>query len=273
MMRGRARSGGARGDQVDRSRSIQRQFGASAERYASSGYHAASADLAALLEAAQLRGDECVLDVGTGAGHTALAVAPGAGRVIGLDLTLEMLREARRLAAERGAANLWAAGGDAAVLPFADARFDLVTCRVCAHHFADPGAAVREMARVLRPGGRLLLVDSVAPEDPAQDTFLNCIELLRDPSHVRDHTERQWCVMFEAAGLEVRRLGRWGAFLPFGDWVERMRTPEPTRRELRRLLGGATLAIREAFGIREDPEPGFEMPIVLLRGEKGREPQ
>lgn len=243
---------------------IQRQFGAAAARYAASDYHGGGVDLAAMLEAAQLRGDERVLDVGCGAGHTALAFAPRVREVVGLDLTQPMLDEARALATRRGIANLRLERGDAMALPYPDASFDLVTCRQCAHHFERPEAALREAARVLGPGGRLVVVDSVAPEDPAQDSFLNAIELLRDPSHVRDHPVSRWLELCAAAGLvgECRRA--WRLEIGFDDWVARMATPPPIVAVLRGLLADATEGVRAGLGVRSGERAGFEIPIALF---------
>ena len=243
---------------------IQRQFGAAAALYATSDYHGGGPDLAAMLEAAQLRGDERVLDVGCGAGHTALAFAPRVREVVGLDLTQPMLDEARELATRRGIANLCLERGDAMALPYPDASFDLVTCRQCAHHFERPEAALREVARVLRPGGRLVLVDSVAPEDPAQDSFLNAIELLRDPSHVRDHALSRWLGMLAAAGLPGECRGSWRLAIAFEDWVQRMATPPPVVAVLRGLLADATDAVRAGLGVRSGERAGFEIPIALF---------
>lgn len=250
---------------MDHSQAIQRQFGAAAERYAASDYHASGADLAAMLAAAELRGDERVLDLGCGAGHTALAFAPRVAEVVGLDLTEAMLEQARALARERGVSNLRLELGDAMDLAFADATFDRITCRVCAHHFARPAAALREAARVLRPGGTLLLVDSVAPEDAAADTFLNTIELLRDPSHVRNHRVSEWRVMLEEAGFEAECLETWRLPLDFADWTRRMATPPAAVAQLRELFSKATQPLREAFALRADEPAGFEMPIAFLR--------
>jgi ubiquinone/menaquinone biosynthesis C-methylase UbiE len=250
---------------MDRSESIRSQFSAAADRYTRSRYHADAPDLAAMLEAVTLRGDERVLDVGTGTGHTALAFAPAVAEVVALDLTPAMLDEARRLAADRGVDNVRFERGDAMALPFPDESFDLVTCRVCAHHFESPAPAVREAARVLRPGGTFLLVDSVSPEDPAQDTFLNCIEVLRDPSHVRNYSVSQWRTLLDAAGFESECLAVWPVPLPFDDWVERMRTPELERRQLRRLFETATDAIRETFDVKSGETWGFSIPIGFLR--------
>src|SRR5262249_3436403 len=149
---GLPRARGPGGGAVQLAAEIQQRFGAAAARYAESDYHGAGPDLAAMLEAARLRGDERVLDVGCGAGHTALRFAPRVTEVVAVDLTEAMLEQARSLAAARGIANVRCERGDAQALAYPDASFDVVTCRVCAHHFARPERAVREAARVLRPG-------------------------------------------------------------------------------------------------------------------------
>jgi SAM-dependent methyltransferase len=245
---------------------IQRLFGAAAARYAASDYHGGGPDLAAMLEAASPRRDERVLDVGCGAGHTALAFAPHVREVVGLDLTQAMLDEARGLAERRGIANLRLERGDAMALPYPDAGFDLVTCRVCAHHFERPEAALREAARVLRPGGRLVLVDSVAPEDPAQDTFLNTLELLRDPSHVRDHPVSRWLALLAAAGLAGECLELWRLAIDFDDWVLRMATPPAVVAVLRGLLADATDGVRSGLDVSSGERAGFVIPIALFLG-------
>jgi len=249
---------------MDRTRAIREVFGAAAERYAASSVHAAGPDLEAMLEAAALRGEERVLDLGCGAGHTALAFAARGAHVEALDLTAPMLEQGRRMAAERGLLNVHFQEGDAARLPFPSGTFDVVTSRLSAHHYAQPGTAVREAARMLHPAGQLLLIDSVAPGDPAQDTFLNTIELLRDPSHVRDHSITQWCAMFEAAALLPELLGTWKIRIEFDDWVARVETPSLEVAQLRALLKGAQDENRAAFGIADDLS--FDIPVALIRG-------
>jgi ubiquinone/menaquinone biosynthesis C-methylase UbiE len=252
---------------MDVQESVRRQFGPVAAAYATSSVHTGGPDLAAMLEAASLRGDERVLDVAAGAGHTALAFAPRVASVVAVDLTEAMLATGRRLAEEQGITNATFTQADAEHLPFPDNAFDLVTCRYAAHHFPRPAAVAREWARVLKPEGRLLLVDVVSPDDPATDTTLNAAEVLRDPSHVRDHTVAQWFAMLEAAGFVVEELGLFPLRLQFASWTERMRTPEPAAAQIRALFAGAPESVRDALMIEDDGT--FTCPVVLMRGRLG----
>ena len=249
---------------VDVKESVQRQFGAVAANYATSAVHVHGPDLAAMLGAVALRGDEAVLDAGTGTGHTALAFAPRAGHVVAVDLSEPMLEQGRRLAAERGIANVAFARGDVERLAFPDASFDLVTSRFAAHHVPRPRAAAAELARVLKPGGTVLLADVVSPGDPATDTFLNAIELLRDPSHVRDHSVLEWRGILNDAGFVVDEVGTWPLRLEFASWVTRMGTPEPSVAQIRSLLDAAPTEVRTALAVEADHS--FSVPVVVLRG-------
>jgi SAM-dependent methyltransferase len=246
---------------------VRQQFGPVAAAYVTSAVHAGGPDLAAMLAAAAQRGDERVLDVAAGAGHTALAFAPLVASVVAVDLTEPMLAVGRNLAAERGIANATFTLGDAEHLPFPDEAFDLVTCRYAAHHFPRPAAAVQEWARVLRPGGQVLLVDTIAPDDLTTDTILNAAEILRDPSHVRDHTIGQWVAMLGTAGFAVEDLGRFPLRLSFGSWIERMRTPELAASQIRALFAAAPASVREMLRIEDDGT--FTVPVALLRGRQG----
>jgi ubiquinone/menaquinone biosynthesis C-methylase UbiE len=243
------------------------QFGAVAETYATSTYHASGPDLQALVHAAAPVGTERVLDLGCGAGHTALAIAPHVAHVTAVDVTPDMLQTAARLAEQRGVTNIGFQHADAAELPFEPATFDLVTSRVAAHHFADPLKALAEVRRVLRPGGHFVLVDAISPEEAPQDTFLNCFELLRDASHVRDWRISEWLRMLSESGFaEPALVETFSIWLDGQTWVERMRTPAAKVAIIRQLFAEATPAQRQTFALRsDDADWGFSLGLALLR--------
>ena len=245
--------------------SVRRQFGAAADQYAVAAVHIAGADLDCMLAAARLQGGEKLLDVGSGAGHSTLHFARAGVETTGVDLTREMVETARRLAQAEGLANARFERGDAEDLPFETDSFDVVSCRLCAHHFADVPAALREIRRVLRPGGRLVLCDSMAPADDGQDEFFQRFETLRDPSHVRNYRVSEWKAMFEDAGFTPREVGAWDLEIDFDDWIARMHTPVEGVRALEALADGAAPGARERF--RFSGRPGvFLIPIAALSG-------
>ena len=243
---------------------VARQFSAVAEHYRTSAVHAGGEDLTQLVAAAALTGREQVLDAGSGAGHTALALAPGAAHVTAVDLAAAMLVQGRRLALERSLTNITFQVGDVEALTFADASFDLVTSRYSAHHWPHPQRALAEFYRVLRPGGRVLVGDIVSYDDFVCDTHLQTIELLRDPSHVRDHTLTQWLALLTTAGFTPAVRFMWALRLDFTAWVTRMATPVATVAQLRTLLTHAPAEVRARLQVEEDCS--FTLQGALIEG-------
>lgn len=244
---------------------IQSRFGAVAADYVTSKVHASGEDLVWLVETAALTGTERVLDVATGGGHTAFALAPHAVEVVALDLTQPMLEVAQEEATARQLHNIRFLEGDAQAIPCEDSSFDVVACRHAAHHFPNVRQGVNEWARVLKPGGKLLLIDSLAPEEPELDTFLNEIEMLRDPSHVRDYRLSEWKSFLSEAGFTVNTIRAAGVFLDIPSWTQRMRTPPEVIAIIEQRLHDATPAARERLLIEEqDGVLGFTLPKLLL---------
>ena len=232
---------------------VRNRFGKAAAEYAHSAVHRTGANLEAMVVASgipEAGHPGRLLDVGTGAGHTAFAFASRVARVDALDLTEQMLDEVRRGALERSLTNIHCQLGDAEALPYPDDCFDYLTSRLCAHHFEDAPAFVAEAARVLKPGGCFLLMDSLSSEQAASDTFFNAFELLRDPSHVRNYSRSNWLSMLAAEGFAAEVLGE-PILLhqDFQDWVERIDTPATGVAHLRFLFETASAALRSEFEI------------------------
>ena len=249
----------------EKMRQVQSQFGAVAAAYVTSKVHAGGYDLNWLVETAALTGSEYVLDVATGGGHTAFALAPHAAQVVALDLTRAMLDVAQREAEARGLSNINYLEGNAQALPCADGSFNVVTCRHAPHHFPDVSQAAREWARVLKPGGKLLLVDSTSPEEAEAEQLLHEIEILRDPSHVRNRRISTWTTLLNKAGFAVHIAREWSLFLDIPSWTQRMRTPPTSVATIERLMREAAPATRTRLGISEqDGVSGFLLPIALI---------
>ena len=251
---------------ADIKQSVQNQFGRVAENYRLSTVHAGGEDLQRIVQLVAEQPAKRALDAGCGAGHTAAAIASHVDTVVAFDLTPTMLEQVEALAAERGLTNLTTQQGDVEKMPFEDASFDLVTSRYSAHHWPHPQTALNEIVRVLQPGGRFVLSDIVALEDPAQDTFLQAIELLRDPSHVRDHSIRQWQAIFAEAGFESEVDFTWLLPLNFDAWVARIAAPPLNVEMLKVLFDGASSETRAAMQIQ--PDYTFSIPGALFVGKR-----
>jgi len=206
---------------AERKAEVSERFGKHAESYATSKGHAQGDDLVMVLEMLKPQTDWHVLDVATGGGHTAALVAPYVQSVVASDLSPGMLKAAAKVFAARQLTNVTTVLTDVESLAFADQSFDAVTCRIAPHHFLNIEAALKEMARVLKPGGVLLIEDNIAPQAARLDRFINTLEVLRDSTHVRSYTKRQWRTMVRAAGLNVTRTRDYRKKHDIADWTGR----------------------------------------------------
>ena len=244
---------------------IQSQFGAAAESYATSFVHAKGASLARVVELVKPQADWRVLDIATGGGHMAAAFAPHVAHVVASDLTEQMLEVAAKVAAEKGLTNFETAEADAEALPFPDASFDLVSCRIAPHHFGDIDAFLSETARVLKAGGTFALVDNVTPDSQttpgysddelvSAGDYYNAFEKLRDPSHGRALSMNEWKSRMQTAGLELVHEEFMDKDMEFQSWAERLNASPDDIARLRDMLSEAPAAVSAFLRPREQED-------------------
>jgi len=227
----------------------RRIFGDRAAFYTTSPAHTDPQVLSRVVELSGPQADWAVLDIATGSGHTAFALAPHVKSVIGIDITDEMLREAETLKAQRSAGNVSFRAGDVHHLPFADGAFQLVTCRRAAHHFSNIRHALEEIHRVLSPRGRLLIDDRSVPEDDFADRCMNLLDTYHDESHVREYRPTEWQTMLEEARFVVETVETYIRHRPITALTQG--ASEENARKIYETIRAFTPAQRETFNLIE----------------------
>jgi ubiquinone/menaquinone biosynthesis C-methylase UbiE len=244
---------------------VKEQFTRTAEAFARFATRDTPDVLAARVEFAALQPDDIVLDVACGPGAFVLAAAGRVRFARGVDLTAEMLRQARAFQAERNINNAGFDLGEAERLPYAAGAFDLVSCQFAFHHMPRPEAALAEMWRVARPEGRLFVVDSVGPEDETVLGLHNHIERLRDPSHTATLGLTGLAGMFAYQGLRVEKQIILDRPRSFHQWMRRAghNGSDASYQNVRRMLEESIPGDRAGFGATVE---GDDLTIVHQEG-------
>ena len=255
------------GRNMDFKNDVQKQFGKSADSYVSSTIHKDGKDLVKLREMASIIGEETLLDVATGGGHTANVFAPYVKMVTAVDLTPEMLAAAEKFIKVNGHRNVDFVQGDAENLPFPNEGFDIVTCRIAPHHFPNVKKFVEEVHRVLKPNGQFLLDDNVVPEEDDFDLFYNTIEKWRDYSHYRAWKKSEWLRMLEMYDFEIYEWHRFDKTFRFDPWCNRMNLPQDEKEKLAEYMKGASQKIKNKFNIviKADKIISFQGEAVVIK--------
>lgn len=239
------------------------QFTRQAAQFAQSATAKSEDILERIVRLAQPHAEDAALDVACGAGLLACTLAKRIRHATGIDLTPAMLEQAQKTQREQGVTNVSWELGDVAALPYPDGAFDIVTCRFAFHHFPDPPAVLREMRRVCRAGGRVVVADSAPPAEKA-DAF-NAMEKLRDPSHTRALPLEEMQTLFAEAGLTETQAERTRLGLDLDSFLARSYPREGDEARIRAMFESALTD--DAMGVEPSREQGkvlFSVPVAIV---------
>ena len=248
----------------------QEQFNRQAADYAVSVPHSTSQSLSILTEWASLGRYELGIDIATGPGFTAFAIAQFCETVVASDIAEGMLVQARNIAGERGIENVRFEIVDAQSIPYPESTFDIVTCRTAPHHFPDIGKFLAEAHRVLKQSGVFLLCDTTTSDSPDLADWHQRVEAARDPSHVLAPSPSQWRNLVGKAGFQITHEQATQVNMTFWDWVKRSGTPDDVVSELHADFAAAPDGINAEYGIRrlEVDDFAFHWPVFTCRAVK-----
>lgn len=246
------------------------QFNRQAARYAVSEAHSSGESLRILTAWASLERYSLGLDIATGPGFTAFAVAGFCDTIVASDIAQGMLDQARKIAEGRGIDNVRFEMVDACDISYPDGSLDLVTCRTAPHHFQDVGRFLSEVNRVLRPGGVFLLCDTTTSENPDVAAWHHRVEVARDPTHATAPTPAAWRMYLNHTGFNITHLAGTRVDMTFREWVERSGTPAEALAGLYRDFAAAPREVRSEFGICRSGDDDFEFywPVFCCRAVK-----
>lgn len=240
----------------------QQQYQDKSKAYLTSQVHAQGIEFEKIRKTLAQQPFKRVLDLGCGGGHVTYHIAPYIEHVIAYDLTPEMVQLVVEQAWERGLNHVVGQQGAAENLAFADQSICAVVSRYSAHHWQNVPQAMNEIYRVLKPRGQVILIDILGNQQPVLDTFLQSIEMIRDPSHVRDYSLAEWMNFAESAGFKIEQVEKQSLKLDFKSWVERMNTPPEAVATLRYLQQKASDMVKNYYHIQ--PDGSFQSEVLYL---------
>ncbi|QAS52561.1 class I SAM-dependent methyltransferase [Halobacillus litoralis] len=252
----------------DIKRVVKEAFSKSKESYVQSSTHKSQSDLDLITEWLEPENKWQALDIATGGGHVAKTLSRSVGTVFATDLTKDMLQNTARHLKEQH--NIYYIVADAEELPFLDESFDVITCRIAPHHFPSPSKFIEETHRVLKPDGRFLMIDNVAPEDEQLDNFYNTFEKKRDPSHVRALKISEWQNYLEKHNLTINKQLSRKKRLPFREWVTRILSATEEHQAVEILMRQAPNTFKTYFSIteKEDCIESFSIDEWMVLAQK-----
>ena len=241
---------------------VEDQFGSRAQAYVQSNVHAEGEDLDAVEAIAAVVKPDRAVDLGSGGGHVAYRLASHARLVTAVDLSKAMMAAVTDTARERRLQNIETCVASVEHTPFEDGSFDMLGCRFSAHHWLDLDAGLREARRILKPGATAVFIDLVSPGYAVFDTHLQTLELLRDPSHVRDYTEAEWTASLARNGFRVKNTQTRRFRMGYQAWVDRMQTADVHQAAIRSLQQEASSETVTYYAI--EPDGSFTVDTLQI---------
>ena len=234
--------------------SVQDQFNPKVEAYLNSEVHRQGPDLEHARECVAKVTDsiENAVDLGCGAGHLSFALASLVKHITAVDASSEMLDIVGRESTNRGITNIDTVHASAENLPFADHSVDFICSRYSAHHWTQMDKAMQEIKRIIKPGGMIMFIDIQGFEDPVIDTYFQAIEIIRDQSHVRDYSNKEWLDFLHSINFEVTKYQIFPVRLEVNFWLERMQTPANKSQIIKQMQQEANSQVKEALKIEDD---------------------
>ncbi|WP_193554855.1 class I SAM-dependent methyltransferase [Halobacillus salinus] len=249
----------------DQKNQVRQTFSKNSNAYVTSTTHSKKSDLEQITAWLQPDNSWTVLDIATGGGHVAKELSRSAGTVFATDLTIEMLQNtATHL---KGLNNIHYVVADAEELPFLGGSFDAVTCRIAPHHFPNPKQFIKEVSRVLKPSGKFLMIDNVAPAEDELDHFYNTFEKMRDASHGRALKITEWKNLLEEHRLTITKETSRKKTLPFHDWLTRTTDDQQTQQQVRDFFHQASKKEKQYFSI-DDKLESFTIDEWMVLAQK-----
>jgi ubiquinone/menaquinone biosynthesis C-methylase UbiE len=234
---------------------VKNQFSRVAEKYTSSPVHAKKEDLDFAVSLIKAEKHWNVIDLATGTANFAIALSPYVNHVLATDITEKMLVEGKKTLTKKNIKNIDLEIADVHNLQYENDKFDLTVVRIAPHHFNDIEKAIQEMVRVTKANGYIFVEDTVAPSNKEASIFLNHIEKLRDPSHIRDLSKSEWVEYFRRNSCEVLTVEIRAKKWPLTWWTDQMKTSEENVKEINRLLTLNYEKYSQAIDIRKfEPE-------------------
>lgn len=242
----------------------QAQYQNKSEAYLNSQVHAQGIEFEKMQNLIQQHQFKRVLDLGCGGGHVTYQIAAFTEQVIAYDITPEMVNLVTTQSQQKGFDHVIGQVGAAEQLDFPVEHFDCVISRYSAHHWQSITQAIDEIYRVLRADGKVILFDIIGNSNPILDTFIQTIETIRDPSHVRNYSLAEWVKIAEQAGFKIETIEKQSLQLNFQSWVERMQTPVEGIHTIRYLQSKAADQVQQYYQIQQDGTFTSEAVYLVL---------